>query len=326
MRTRFCELIDEADADDGDPSDHRHRGRSGVQRGRRLQGGGRRHRAAPRRPIPGAALRAATTPVVCAVNGACVTGRAGARAELHVHRGVGAGALRRHARAPRRRRARGGSPRCCPARWACARRPSCRSPATSSTPARRSGSGWSTTSCRTTSCCRSPGRWSTTSPPPPRSRHVLDALPPGRRPPARRRARARGRARRHAAGRSGGIRRGGRRRRGAAASDERRIDPRPRRRRRRRLHPRRGLLPRQLQQDRQARRRHVGRDPVPLRHPRGADARGARARARRARPVPSPTRSSRATRSRRGSSPSSTRCGRTTGVPSSSPTCRSCST
>jgi enoyl-CoA hydratase len=32
------------------------------------------------------------------------------------------------------------------------------------TPTRRSGSGWSTTSCRTRSCCRSPGGWPPTSP------------------------------------------------------------------------------------------------------------------------------------------------------------------
>jgi 1,4-dihydroxy-2-naphthoyl-CoA synthase len=31
------------------------------------------------------------------------------------------------------------------------------------TPTRRSGSGWSTTSCRTRSCCRSPGGWPATS-------------------------------------------------------------------------------------------------------------------------------------------------------------------
>ena len=82
MRAEFCALIDEADADDGRPRRDRHRGRSGVQRRRRLQGGRRGVRDGvavapwnePWTTNPGAALRAATTPVVCAVNGACVTG------------------------------------------------------------------------------------------------------------------------------------------------------------------------------------------------------------------------------------------------------------
>ena len=73
MRARFCELVDEADADDGtraiivtavDPVFC-----AGVDF--KEVAAGTAVRAAA---IPGATLRAATTPVVCAVNGACVTG------------------------------------------------------------------------------------------------------------------------------------------------------------------------------------------------------------------------------------------------------------
>ena len=55
--------------------DRGHRRRPGVQRRRRLQGGGAGSGIGrPARVNPGVALRAATKPVVCAVNGACVTG------------------------------------------------------------------------------------------------------------------------------------------------------------------------------------------------------------------------------------------------------------
>jgi enoyl-CoA hydratase len=73
MRARFCELVEEADADDGtraiivtavDPVFS-----AGVDFKEVAAG------AAPRGTAnPGTTLRAATTPVVCAVNGACVTG------------------------------------------------------------------------------------------------------------------------------------------------------------------------------------------------------------------------------------------------------------
>ena len=73
MRARFCELIDEADADDGtravivtavDPVFS-----AGVDFKEVAAGAG-----VAVATNPGATLRAATTPVVCAVNGACVTG------------------------------------------------------------------------------------------------------------------------------------------------------------------------------------------------------------------------------------------------------------
>ena len=73
MRARFSALIDEADADDAvravivtavDPVFS-----AGVDFKEVAAGGG-----SPSSSNPGAALRAATTPVVCAVNGACVTG------------------------------------------------------------------------------------------------------------------------------------------------------------------------------------------------------------------------------------------------------------
>ena len=74
-------LIDEADVDDAYVCGRRHCGGPGVQRRRRLQGGrrGLRGGVAVEPSPPGATLRAATTPVVCAVNGACVTGASGAR-------------------------------------------------------------------------------------------------------------------------------------------------------------------------------------------------------------------------------------------------------
>ena len=73
MRARFCELVDEADADDGtraiivtavDPVFS-----AGVDF--KEVAAGTAVRAAAN---PGATLRATATPVVCAVNGACVTG------------------------------------------------------------------------------------------------------------------------------------------------------------------------------------------------------------------------------------------------------------
>ena len=73
MRTRFSELIDEADRDDGtraiivaavDPVFS-----AGVDFKEVAAG-----TAVGAAANPGVALRAATTPVVCAVNGACVTG------------------------------------------------------------------------------------------------------------------------------------------------------------------------------------------------------------------------------------------------------------
>ncbi len=73
MRAQFCALIEEADADDAvravivtavDPVFS-----AGVDFKEVAAGGG-----SPSSSNPGAALRAATTPVVCAVNGACVTG------------------------------------------------------------------------------------------------------------------------------------------------------------------------------------------------------------------------------------------------------------
>ncbi|HEY3673119.1 MAG TPA: enoyl-CoA hydratase-related protein [Acidimicrobiia bacterium] len=77
MRTQFCALIDDADADEAvravivtavDPVFS-----AGVDFKEVAAGGGA---PSPDTPTvnPGAALRAATTPVVCAVNGACVTG------------------------------------------------------------------------------------------------------------------------------------------------------------------------------------------------------------------------------------------------------------
>ena len=111
----------------------------------------------------------------------------------------------------------------------------------------------------------------------------------------------------------------------AASVHERRLDPGPGRRRRDRVHPRRGLLPRQLQQDRQAAgvtwgviQYHFGtREALMLAvHDRGSRSSTGR----------SPARSSSATRSRRASPASWTRCGRTTGAPSSLPTSRWCST
>jgi enoyl-CoA hydratase len=77
MRARFCTLIEESDADDAvravivtavDPVFS-----AGVDFKEVAAGGGARSPAAPT-TNPGAALRATTTPVVCAVNGACVTG------------------------------------------------------------------------------------------------------------------------------------------------------------------------------------------------------------------------------------------------------------
>src|SRR3954465_9006124 len=77
MRTEFCALIDEADADDGtravivtavDPVFS-----AGVDFKEVAAGTGRAS-SSQRGQNPGAALRAAATPVVCAVNGACVTG------------------------------------------------------------------------------------------------------------------------------------------------------------------------------------------------------------------------------------------------------------
>jgi enoyl-CoA hydratase len=74
MRSHFCELVAEADADDGtravivtavDPVFS-----AGVDFKEVAAGTGARAAAAN----PGAALRAVTIPVVCAVNGACVTG------------------------------------------------------------------------------------------------------------------------------------------------------------------------------------------------------------------------------------------------------------
>jgi enoyl-CoA hydratase len=74
MRARFCELVAEADADAGtramivtavDPVFS-----AGVDFKEVAAGTGARGTAAN----PGAALRALSTPVVCAVNGACVTG------------------------------------------------------------------------------------------------------------------------------------------------------------------------------------------------------------------------------------------------------------
>ena len=73
MRTRLCELVDEADADTAtraiivtavDPVFS-----SGVELKEVAAG-----TAVGAAANPGVALRAATTPVVCAVNGACVTG------------------------------------------------------------------------------------------------------------------------------------------------------------------------------------------------------------------------------------------------------------
>jgi enoyl-CoA hydratase len=73
MRARFCALIEESDADESvravivtavDPVFS-----AGVDFKEVAGGGG-----SPGSSNPGAALRAATTPVVCAVNGACVTG------------------------------------------------------------------------------------------------------------------------------------------------------------------------------------------------------------------------------------------------------------
>jgi enoyl-CoA hydratase len=73
MRAEFCALIDDADADDAvravivtavDPVFS-----AGVDFKEVAAGAG-----SPATSNPGAALRAATTPVVCAVNGACVTG------------------------------------------------------------------------------------------------------------------------------------------------------------------------------------------------------------------------------------------------------------
>jgi enoyl-CoA hydratase len=73
MRTRFCELVEEADADEGtravivtavDPVFS-----AGVDFKEVAAGTGVAAAA-----NPGATLRAATIPVVCAVNGACVTG------------------------------------------------------------------------------------------------------------------------------------------------------------------------------------------------------------------------------------------------------------
>ena len=73
MRTEFCALVDEADADDGtraiivtavDPVFS-----AGVDFKEVAAGTGRASSS-----NPGAALRAVSTPVVCAVNGACVTG------------------------------------------------------------------------------------------------------------------------------------------------------------------------------------------------------------------------------------------------------------
>jgi enoyl-CoA hydratase len=73
MRSRFCALIEESDVDDAvravivtaaDPVFS-----AGVDFKEVAAGSG-----SPSSSNPGAALRAATTPVVCAVNGACVTG------------------------------------------------------------------------------------------------------------------------------------------------------------------------------------------------------------------------------------------------------------
>jgi len=73
MRARFCELVDEADVDDRtraiivtavDPVFS-----GGVDFKEVASGSG-----GATRSNPGAALRAARTPIVCAVNGACVTG------------------------------------------------------------------------------------------------------------------------------------------------------------------------------------------------------------------------------------------------------------
>jgi enoyl-CoA hydratase/carnithine racemase len=73
MRARFCALIEDSDMDDAvraviitavDPVFS-----AGVDFKEVAAGGG-----APSSSNPGAALRTATTPIVCAVNGACVTG------------------------------------------------------------------------------------------------------------------------------------------------------------------------------------------------------------------------------------------------------------
>jgi enoyl-CoA hydratase/carnithine racemase len=73
MRTRFCDLVEEADADESlravivtavDPVFS-----AGVDFKEVAEGSG-----APSSSNPGAVLRAVSIPVVCAVNGACVTG------------------------------------------------------------------------------------------------------------------------------------------------------------------------------------------------------------------------------------------------------------
>ncbi|HLM18178.1 MAG TPA: enoyl-CoA hydratase-related protein [Acidimicrobiia bacterium] len=77
MRARFCALIEESDRDESvravivtavDPVFS-----AGVDFKEVAAGGGSRSPASPT-TNPGSALRGATTPVVCAVNGACVTG------------------------------------------------------------------------------------------------------------------------------------------------------------------------------------------------------------------------------------------------------------
>ena len=103
-----------------------------------------------------------------------------------------------------------------PGRWACARRPSCRSPATSSTPARRCGLGLVNHVVPHDELLPFTRALVDDIAPTAAVGHVLGLYRRGEGLPLGRRARARGRARRHAAGRPGGVRRGGRRR-GCAA-------------------------------------------------------------------------------------------------------------
>ena len=274
MRARFCALIEEADADDAvrgvivtavDPVfsagvDFKEvaAGSGGIAVGPWAEPG----RGAPGRDHAGR-LRGQRR---------LRHRRARARAELHVHRGVGAGPLRRHPCPPRRGRGVGPHRAAAAVRSACARRPSCRSPATSSTPHEALRIGLVNHVVPHDDLLPFTRALVDDIAPDRRGGARARPLPSRRRPPARPRVAARGRARRDPAGRSGCVRRGrcGRGPAEVVSDDSTRarvvdaaiaciLDE--------------GFYRASSNKIAKPRRGDLGCHPVPLRHPRGADAR-----------------------------------------------------